>query len=148
MGKVRKEQLGRIFVYGTLLEGMPNHDWFCGDVLTIEPAVTTGRLYHLPYGFPAMFDSPDGQVFGEVMTFPNIDEKLKQLDYLEGYRTQRHSHYIRISKPVLILSKRKTTMAWVYVYPEERLEEIKRVGEIVSGGCWREYIFPRNNVIV
>lgn len=111
-----------IFVYGTLRRGFQNHDRYCGDALTIEPAVTTGRLYHLPQGFPAMFDAPDGQVFGEVMTFPDIKKTLERLDRLEGYCPgDGQSHYIRIKKIVTILNGGKVVPAWVYVYPKNRL---------------------------
>lgn len=111
-----------IFVYGTLKRGMGNHDRFCSDALTIEPAVTTGRLYHLPYGFPAMFDAPDGQVFGEVMTFPDIAKTLERLDLLEGYRPgDAGSHYIRIEKSVIDTNNGERSPAWVYVYPKDRM---------------------------
>jgi len=110
-----------VFVYGTLKKGERNHDHFCGDALTIEPAVTTGRLYQTPYGFPAIIDAPDGQVFGEVMTFPDITKTLQRLDRLEGYRPgYGESHYIRIEKTVIILNNGKVVHAWVYVYPKER----------------------------
>ena len=127
----------RIFVYGTLLKGMGNHDRFCGDALTIESAVTTGRLYHLPYGFPAMFDSPDGQVFGEVMTFSDIESKKERLDYLEGYRPDGHSHYLRIQKKVTVLATQRKVPAWAYVYPVEKLDEIMRIGTLIISGDWR-----------
>ena len=140
--------ISRLFVYGTLKQGMSNHDRFCGDALTIEPAATTGRLYHLPYGFPAMFDAPDGQVFGEVMTFPDIEKTIEAMDYLEGYHPTGRCHYLRIAKQVTIRSKNKTVLAWVYVYPQDRLEEIMRIGEVVSGGCWRKHISTRNHVTV
>jgi len=130
----------KIFVYGTLTRGMRLHDRYCGDALSIEPAVTTGRLYHLPYGYPAMFDVPDGQVFGEAMTFPDIKETLRALDYLEGYRPGGRSHYLRIKKPVTIISSMRTVSAWVYVYPDERLEEIERIGKFIPNGCWRTFI--------
>ncbi|HOC94199.1 MAG TPA: gamma-glutamylcyclotransferase [bacterium] len=136
-----------IFVYGTLMRGMSNHNRFSGDALTIEPAVTTGRLYHLPYGFPAMFDAPDGQVFGEVMTFPDFQETLNRLDYLEGYRPSGTSHYVRVSKSVTILSKREITTAWVYIYPKSRLEDIRRVGgKLVRDGRWN-CSAPRSNIV-
>jgi len=140
--------ISRLFVYGTLKQGMSNHGRFCGDALTIEPAATTGRLFHLPYGFPAMFDAPDGQVFGEVMTFPDIEKTIEAMDYLEGYRPTGRCHYLRIAKQVTIRSKNKTVLAWVYVYPQDRLEEIMRIGEVVSGGCWRKHISTRNHVTV
>jgi len=122
-----------VFVYGTLKQGQRNHDHFCGDAHTIEPAVTTGRLYDTPYGFPAMFDAPDGKVFGEVMTFPDIEKTLGLLDRLEGYRQSGESHYVRIEKCVAIFGNSKVVHAWVYVYPKHRL----RLGFIpVPSGCW------------
>ncbi|MEW5946564.1 MAG: gamma-glutamylcyclotransferase family protein [bacterium] len=139
---------------------MRNHGRYCSNALTIEPAVTTGRLYHLPYGFPAMFDlpaapacadrlrrrhgAPDGQVFGEVMTFPDIEETLRALDHLEGYNPDSLSHYLRISKPATILPRMETVVAWCYVYTANRLEEIERAGEFIPGGCWRTFV--RNGV--
>ena len=143
MGKVLNECVERLFVYGTLMKGMNNHDRFCGDALTIEPAVTTGRLYHLPYGFPAMFDTPDGQVFGEVMTFPDIKTTLERLDSLEGYRPGETSHYIRIKKEIAILIENRNILAWTYVFPYSRLSEIKQTGLIVPDGNWAEFITQR-----
>lgn len=129
-----------IFAYGSLMSGCFNHDRFCGDALTIEPAVTTGRLYHLPQGFPAMFDAPDGQVFGEVMTFPNIEKTLRAMDYLEGYNLGGRSHYLRIKKLVTILPDMRTVTAWVYIYPEDRIEEIQKMGKFIPSGCWHRFI--------
>ena len=60
------------FVYGTLLRSERNHARFCGDALTIEPASTTGRLYDLHAGFPAMVQAADGTVHGEGKTLKAI----------------------------------------------------------------------------
>jgi len=120
------------------MSGFWNHDRYCGEALTIEPAVTTGRLYHLPYGFPAMFDALDEQVFGEVMTFPDIEKTLERLDLLEGYRPgDTRNHYIRIDKTVTLLKSGSKVAAWVYVYPKARLRP-----DFISvpSGCWREFI--------
>ncbi|OQA89179.1 MAG: Gamma-L-glutamyl-butirosin B gamma-glutamyl cyclotransferase [bacterium ADurb.Bin236] len=127
-----------IFVYGTLMRGMSNHDRFCRDALNIEPAVTTGRLYHLPYGFPAMFDAPDGQVFGEVMTFPDIGKTLERLDRLEGYRPgDIQSHYVRIAKTVTILNNGEDVLAWTYIYPNDRM---RTDFTPVLTDCWRIFM--------
>lgn len=37
----------RLFVYGTLKRGYWNHQRFCAQARSIEPAVVWGRLYHL-----------------------------------------------------------------------------------------------------
>jgi gamma-glutamylcyclotransferase (GGCT)/AIG2-like uncharacterized protein YtfP len=41
------ETILRLFVYGTLKRGYWNHQRFCAQARSIEPAVVWGRLYHL-----------------------------------------------------------------------------------------------------
>ena len=43
-----------LFVYGTLKRGHSNHDRFCRGVLDVKKATARGRLYDLPFGFPAL----------------------------------------------------------------------------------------------
>lgn len=43
-----------LFVYGTLKRGQRNHEHFCRGVLAAGEATVRGRLYDLPYGFPAL----------------------------------------------------------------------------------------------
>jgi len=119
---------------------MSNHDRFCGDAISIEPAVTTGCLFHLPYGFPAMFDAPDGRVFGEVISFSNVEEKIQRMDYLEGYRPEGNSHYLRIHKTATLISLNRDVTVWIYVYPAERIKEVQRAGRLVTNGDWRDYL--------
>ncbi len=112
------EGVRHVFVYGTLLRGGPNHARFCGDALTIEAARTTGRLYHLPAGFPAMVEAVDGTVYGEAMTFPNLDTVLARLDLLEGYRPEdpERSLYVRRVQGVTLLSTGECVPAYCYVW--------------------------------
>ena len=41
----------RLFVYGTRKRDCLNHQRFCAQARSIEPAVVWGRLYHLHAGF-------------------------------------------------------------------------------------------------
>ena len=115
------EEVKHLFVYGTLMRGQANHDRYCADALTIEPAVTTGRLYHLPMGYPAMIEAENGQVFGEAMTFPDLAAKLAILDILEGYRPDdpEHSLYLRRIRPVSLLKSGLTVPAYCYLWRGE-----------------------------
>jgi len=112
------EDVTTLFVYGTLMRGQVNHDRYCADALTIEPAVTTGRLYHLPMGYPVMIEADDGQVFGEAMTFPDLAAKLALLNHLEGYRPDQpdHSLYLRRIRPVSLLKSGLTVTAHCYIW--------------------------------
>lgn len=44
----------RLFVYGTLKHGERNHDRFCRGASSAGAAMVRGRLYDLPFGFPAL----------------------------------------------------------------------------------------------
>jgi len=112
------DEVQRVFVYGTLLQGGPNHARLCGDALTIQPAHTTGRLYQLPAGFPAMVEADAGVVYGEAMSFSDIGATLARLDLFEGYRPDRPelSLYVRQVQQVTLLDTGGTAAAYCYVW--------------------------------
>ena len=112
------EEVRHLFVYGSLLRGAANHARFCADALTIEPASTTGRLYDLLAGFPAMVEAADGTVYGEAMTFPDLGAALPRIDFLEGYRAAapERSLYLRHIRPVTLLCPQRTVAAYCYVW--------------------------------
>jgi len=66
----------RIFVYGTLKRGYWNHDRFCSQAVSIEPATTWGRLFHLPAGFPALVIPPEN-ILATGTADPIADTRLQ-----------------------------------------------------------------------
>ncbi len=104
-----------IFFYGTLKRGQSNHDAFCGGARFVDEAALGGRLYDLPYGYPALTVptenvlaigtadaagdaeiqrhlSQEGarladgpRVFGELFAFDDPERCLPALDRLEGF---------------------------------------------------------------
>ena len=134
------DHVKHLFVYGTLMRGKTNHARFCADALTIEPAVTTGCLYHLPMGFPAMLEADDGQVLGEAMTFPDIEAVLSQTDLLEGFDPLRldSSMYRRLVLPVLIEPSGQRVTAWTYVWNRA----LPQGATPLPGGRWARRTWP------
>ena len=62
-----KNQIRRMFVYGTLMKGFVNYDHHLrGQVISITQGDTAGQLYHLPQGYPALVEG-DKAIKGEVM---------------------------------------------------------------------------------
>lgn len=112
------DRVKHLFVYGTLMQGQANHDHFCADALTIEPAVSAGRLYHLPMGYPALVEADNGHVVGEAMTFTDLAAKLVALDHLEGYRPNQpeQSLYLRRIRPISVLKSGLTVPAYCYIW--------------------------------
>jgi len=68
----------RIFVYGTLKRGYWNHDRFCSQAVSIEPATTWGRLFHLPAGFPALV-IPSANILATGTAEPLADTQTQNL---------------------------------------------------------------------
>lgn len=68
-----------VFVYGTLKRGQRNHERFCREALTVREATVRGRLYDLPYGFPALL-------------VPKVDvQATGTTDYLFDARAKSHA---------------------------------------------------------
>ncbi|WP_019506706.1 gamma-glutamylcyclotransferase [Pleurocapsa sp. PCC 7319] len=125
-----------VFVYGTLKPGEANYHRYCKDqVRSQNPAFTTGDLYALPVGYPAMTVG-ENQVQGFLLTFidPNI---LTSLDRLEGYQQQRKpdlNEYYRQLVPVYNFDYQSMGKAWAYFMS---LQKVKQYGgTIISSGYW------------
>ena len=71
------ETILRLFVYGTLKRGYWNHQRFCAQARSIEPAVVWGRLYHLHAGFPAL-EVPEGLILVRGTADPLVDARRQQ----------------------------------------------------------------------
>ena len=71
------EAILRLFVYGTLKRGYWNHQRFCAQARSIEPAVVWGRLYHLHAGFPAL-EVPEGLILARGTADPLADARRQQ----------------------------------------------------------------------
>jgi hypothetical protein len=71
------ETILRLFVYGTLKRGYWNHQRFCAQARSIEPAVVWGRLYHLHAGFPAI-EVPEGIILARGTDDPLADARIQQ----------------------------------------------------------------------
>jgi len=72
--EIPNQQLLRLFVYGTLKKGFWNFDRFCTRAISIEPATTWGRLYHLPTGFPAL-EVPESNILATGTADPLADTR-------------------------------------------------------------------------
>jgi gamma-glutamylcyclotransferase (GGCT)/AIG2-like uncharacterized protein YtfP len=96
-----------LFVYGTLKRGQRNHERFCQDLDTAQEATVRGRLYELPYGFPALV-VPEADVLASGTA-----------NYLADVKTQNHTQ----ARPQGSLLGWDTIYGELFTFddPEERL---------------------------
>lgn len=106
--------LGRLFIYGTLIPGEERWPYLSEFVDTVEAGATRGLLYATPFGYPAaLFDSTatlDRWIQGQVMTLnpEAVEECLSVLDEIESAVTGLfHRVVVRTASGVA---------AWSYQY--------------------------------
>lgn len=132
--------MNTIFVYGTLMKGFENHKNYLADyVLEERKGWLHGKLYHLPYGYPAVIEG-DGIVEGEIFSVRDIQEVLFRLDWLEDYnQPEGEDMYIRMKRRVRDEFKNER-MCYVYLWSPERLDEILTKGVYIKDGSWRRFL--------
>ncbi|CAI9724073.1 Hypothetical predicted protein [Octopus vulgaris] len=121
-------QLERVFVYGTLKRGQPNHfvlenvthglAKFIGDATTaLRYPLVVASQYNIPFLLP--FEGKGNFISGEVY---DVDEKmLKRLDELES-----HPDTYKREK-ISVISNNNSFMSWCYILqrPQPKLLNLK-----------------------
>jgi gamma-glutamylcyclotransferase (GGCT)/AIG2-like uncharacterized protein YtfP len=134
--KAKFSQGLRVFVYGTLKPGEANYQKYCaGKVLNAKRAVTIGKLFALPMGYPAMTSGED-QVHGYLLSFSD-PEVLSALDYLEDYQPTRpmsENLYNRQQVEVYNLQGQSLGRAWAYFITLELVGKFH--GTLQADGWW------------
>lgn len=131
-------QVRHVFVYGTLMKGLSNHQVIQPFIKSIEQASLQGQLFHLPYGYPAMM-SGEGVVFGELVELDGPEEALVALDQLEDYYGAGNPNnlYNRVLREVEVANG-QGVMAYVYLWANP--EELPEMGVRVVSGNWRNFM--------
>ena len=126
-GKVTKSAVNHLFIYGTLREGEERSEIlseFSSKVY--KDCKVRGSLIDLPGGYPGLING-DGSVVGEIHHTPKIQNALKKLDMIEGFKGygEDGSLFHRV------LTYSNDIPCWTYVYagsPDD--------GPVIESGDW------------
>lgn len=135
-----------IFVYGSLLDGFPNHVRYVQPFAhRAFPAQIKGELYHLPQGYPGLLEGAL-EIIGTVLYFApdEYDKALAGLDELEDYygAGDSRNEYERILVPARrIDTKEEEVMVYVYRYLNESY--VKQAGIRLVHGDWRRFMLEQ-----
>lgn len=127
----------KIFVYGTLLQGMSRAKVLENSQF-IGIGFTFGKLYDLG-SYPALNPGED-TVFGEL--YQINDEKLNELDCIEGYspNNEMHALYLRKEINVVLLKDRTSEIAYTYFYNDDLSGNAKKI----DCGDYRRFLLEKN----
>lgn len=122
-----------VFVYGTLRRNEENYHLLLGAQCIAQQSWTKGILYDTGEGFPALKESKQGKVYGELYIVD--DPLLQQLDLLEDYHGPGNKNvYNRIVRDVYT----DTGVFEAYVYTIN-LHHKSMLKKIIDSGDWRIY---------
>lgn len=127
----------RVFVYGTLKPGKIYYQKYCeGRAIETQAAIALGKLFALPFGYPAMTEGEDA-VHGFVLSFTDRSI-MTELDELEGYQAGRsidQNDYERKWIEVFNPSFESMGWVWAYVMHFDRIES--QAGIYLATGEWQ-----------
>lgn len=137
----------RVFVYGTLKPGEVNHKICEGYVVDSQPAIAQGKLYHLPFGYPAMTLTGTDAIHGFILSFVDV-EILNILDEFEQHEPEvftrfapeqslAANQYQRELIKVSIPKSSSVETAWGYVMTSEQIRRLS--GIPVANGHWSQH---------
>ncbi|MFJ9667525.1 gamma-glutamylcyclotransferase family protein [Streptomyces sp. NPDC101219] len=130
------------FVYGTLRPGEVNHDLFLrGRTLREEPGRLRDALLYDGPGYPFAVEEPGPVVRGELVTArpEAYAGLLAGLDRLEEYAPgDPRNVYERVVRDVVRDADGATVRAWVYVAAPPVAARLRRGGDRIEGGDWRD----------
>lgn len=133
--------MNRIFVYGTLMQGMENHYLIQPYMAGTRPAVVRGGiLYHLTEGYPALILADEQkQVRGELIELTDITRALQVLDRLEEYYGADCAENLYDRKLCQTFDA-KGNMYDCFVYVWAHPEQLSNNGKRIENGCWRSFL--------
>ncbi|MGG1686074.1 MULTISPECIES: gamma-glutamylcyclotransferase family protein [Bacillales] len=120
-----------VFCYGTLRLGESNHGVIKGAALKESFCWTKGQLYDTQDGYPALVQSEEHNVYGEVYEVDN--QLLERINILEGYQEGRdHNLYDCVIQEIESEQGSFEAITYIMKNPEKRFIEI-------PGGDWIAY---------
>jgi gamma-glutamylcyclotransferase (GGCT)/AIG2-like uncharacterized protein YtfP len=132
----------QIFVYGTLKPGEAYYETYCQPhVVATVPALTQGRLFHLPQGYPALTVGT-GWVTGALLQFPDASA-IAQMDAFEDYHPHLpddENQYVRQLHPIFSLHHEPLGTAWMYIMSPQRVQQYH--GILLPEGVWSQQQWP------
>lgn len=129
--------LNLLFVYGTLMHGLPLHHLLADRCELLGTGTVRGRLLDLGR-YPGAVPEGPGTVHGEVYRFL-IPELLVSLDQEEGYRPDAPGQSLYLRQPTAVrLADGREVTAWIYWYQGPRGCAVP-----IPGGDYRQHLPAR-----
>lgn len=128
----------RVFVCGSLSEGMVHFDKIAGAVQSSEKAWINGAAYQLRVGYPVLLKDNSHKIRGQVVELNSHDLMVSLLDGFYGYSSldpAKSLHFRELGEAELLMGEK--VECWVYYLNPKKLPTTAR---LISDGDWESQI--------
>ena len=123
----------RLFVYGSMSEGMVHFKRIENLVLSISPARVKARAYRLQVGFPVLVQGESELVPGHLIELKGSDLFLGLLDEFYGYNQFDPAKSLHHRELASVETSEGLEQAWVYFMNPAKLP---KSAVHIEGGDW------------
>ena len=125
---MKENMLNKIFVYGTLKVGGHFAKKFDSKRTKVVPANINGKMFCATGWYPAVVPYKDSIVHGELHTYSDIENVVKELDMIEGYIGENNESNLYNRNEVIVTKENGTkerAIVYFFNHSTSNLKEIE-----------------------
>lgn len=128
----------RVFVYGSLSEGMVHFERIAGAVLNSEKAWANGAAYQLKVGYPVLLKESSQKISGQLVELNSVDLMIPLLDTLYGFSSLDPSKSLHTRESVQVETESgEKVECWIYYLNPKKLPSS---ATLIDDGDWQSRI--------
>lgn len=130
--------MNRVFVCGSMSEGMVHFDKIKSSIESIQDATILAAAYQLPCGYPVVLAEGNESIPGHLVEVKSPDFLIPLLDQFYGFsqfEPQKSLHFRSEVQVVLSDNNSQSVSAWVYYLNPKKLPAAARA---ISAVEWQE----------
>lgn len=128
----------RVFVYGSLSEGMVHFDRIASAILSSKKGKVTGAAYQLRVGYPVVLKEGEQQISGTIVELQSVDLMIPLLDTFYGFSTFDPAKSLHMRELVNVMTEDgELKDCWIYYLNPKKLPS---TATLIVDGDWESSI--------
>lgn len=124
----------RVFVYGSLSEGMVHFDKIAAAILSSKKGKVTGAAYQLKVGYPVVLREGSNQISGTLVELQSLDLMIPLLDTFYGFSTFDPAKSLHFRELVKVSTEAgEMHDSWIYFLNPKKLPH---TATLIADGDW------------
>jgi gamma-glutamylcyclotransferase (GGCT)/AIG2-like uncharacterized protein YtfP len=124
----------KLFVYGSLSEGLVHFNKIQEFIDSSVPAATKASVYRLKVGYPVLLEDGQDLVTGQLLTLRTTDFLVNLLDEFHGFSKLEEEKSLHFRRELIIQTGNGAEAAWAYVLNPKKLP---KTATLIIGGDWK-----------